>query len=79
MSKRKDIVKAYSIDHDGCYSNIVVSEVHRENVDNLHTTFFKFADAKRELLGNLKSIATEYNEAIKRIRMVSKQSIDGQD
>lgn len=77
--KRKDVVKAYSIDHDGCYSNIVVMNVHREHVDNLHTTFFKFADAKRELLGSLKSIATEYNEAIKRIRMVSKQTIDSQD
>ena len=77
--KRKDVVKAYSIDHDGCYSNIITHEVARDSVDNLHTTFFKFADAKRELVSNLKSIATEYNEAIKRIRMVSKQSIDGQD
>ena len=77
--KRNDVVKAYSIDHDGCYSNIITHEVARDSVDNLHTTFFKFADAKRELVSNLKSIATEYNEALKRIRMVSKQSIDGQD
>jgi hypothetical protein len=77
--KRKDVVKAYSIDHDGCYSNIVVGNVAREHVDNLHTTFFKFADAKRELVSNLKVIATEYNEAIKRIRMVSKQTVDSQD
>lgn len=76
MSKRNDVVKAYSIDHDGCYSNIVVMNVAREHVDNLHTTFFKFADAKRELLDNLKSVATEYNEAIKRIRMVSKEYVD---
>lgn len=59
--KRKDVVKAYSIDHDGCYSNIVVCNVAREHVDNLHTTFFKFADAKRELMSNLKSVANEYN------------------
>jgi hypothetical protein len=80
--KRKDwtkVVKAYSIDHDGCYSNIVVKMVAREHVDNLHTTFFKFADAKRELVSNLKSVATEYNEAIKRIRMVSKQTVDSQN
>ena len=77
--KRKDVVKAYSIDHDGCYSNIITHEVARDSVDNLHTTFFKFADAKRELVSNLKSIATEYNEALKRIRMVSKQSIDSQN
>jgi hypothetical protein len=77
--KRKDVIKAYSIDHDGCYSNIVVMDVHRENVDNLHTTFFKFADAKRELVSSLKSVATEYNEALKRIRMVSKQTVDSQN
>lgn len=77
--KRKDVVKAYSIDHDGCYSNIVVMNVHRENVDNLHTTFFKFADAKRELVSNLKSVANEYNEALKRIRMTSKQTVDSQN
>ena len=76
--KRKDVVKAYSIDHDGCYSNIITHEVARDSVDNLHTTFFKFADAKRELVSNLKSIATEYNEALKRIRMTSKQWVDGQ-
>ena len=77
--KRKDIIKAYSIDHDGCYSNIIVHNVARDSVDNLHTTFFKFADAKRELVSNLKSIATEYNEALKRIRMVSKQTVDSQN
>jgi uncharacterized coiled-coil DUF342 family protein len=77
--KRKDVVKAYSIDHDGCYSNIITHNVSREHVDNLHTTFFKFADAKRELVSNLKSVANEYNEALKRIRMVSKQTVDGQN
>jgi hypothetical protein len=77
--KRKDVIKAYSIDYDGCYSNIVVMDVHRENVDNLHTTFFKFADAKRELVSSLKSVAIEYNEALKRIRMVSKQTVDSQN
>ena len=79
MKKRNDVVKAYSIDHDGCYSNIVVGNVAREHVDNLHTTFFKFADAKRELVNNLKSVANEYNDALKRIRMVSKQTVDGQN
>ena len=77
--KRNDVVKAYSIDHDGCYSNIVVGNVAREHVDNLHTTFFKFADAKRELVNNLKSVANEYNDALKRIRMTSKQTVDGQN
>jgi uncharacterized coiled-coil DUF342 family protein len=79
MKKRNDVVKVYSIDHDGCYSNIVVMDVAREHVDNLHTTFFKFADAKRELVSNLKSVANEYNEALKRIRMVSKQTVDSQN
>jgi uncharacterized coiled-coil DUF342 family protein len=77
--KRKDVVKAYSINHDGCYSNIITHNVTREHVDNLHTTFFKFADAKRELVSNLKSVANEYNEALKRIRMISKQTIDSQN
>ncbi len=77
--KRNDVVKAYSIDHDGCYSNIVVGNVAREHVDNFHTTFFKFADAKRELVNNLKSVANEYNEALKRIRMTSKQTVDSQN
>ncbi len=79
MKKRNDVVKAYSIDHDGCYSNIVVMNVAREHVDNFHTTFFKFADAKRELVNNLKSVANEYNDALKRIRMVSKQTVDSQN
>jgi len=77
--KRKDIIKAYSIDHDGCYSNIITHNVAKEHVDNLHTTFFKFADAKRELVSSLKSVANEYNEALKRIRMVSKQTVDSQN
>jgi len=77
--KHKDIVKAYSIDHDGCYSNIITHNVARDSVDNLHTTFFKFADAKRELVNNLKSVANEYNDALKRIRMTSKQTVDSQN
>jgi len=79
MKKRNDVVKAYSIDHDGCYSNIITHNVSRDSVDNYHTTFFKFADAKRELVNNLKSVANEYNEALKRIRMTSKQTVDSQN
>ena len=75
IMKRKDVVKAYHIEHDGCYSNIVAINVPRELVDNYHTTFFKFADAKRELLSNLKSHVDEYTYAVKRIRAINNETV----
>ena len=73
MKQKK--VKAYHIEHDGCYSNIVVINTHKENVDNYHTTFFKLADAKRELLSSLKLHIDEYTYAAKRIRAINNETV----
>ena len=73
MKQKK--VKAYHIEHDGCYSNIVVINTHKEHVDNCHTTFFKLADAKRELLSSLKLHIDEYTYAVKRIRAINNETV----
>jgi hypothetical protein len=73
MKQKK--VKAYHIEHDGCYSNIVVINCHKEHVDNYHTTFFKLADAKRELLSSLKLHIDEYTYAAKRIRAINNETV----
>jgi hypothetical protein len=48
---------------------------HKEHVDNYHTTFFKLADAKRELLSSLKSHIDEYTYAVKRIRAINNETV----
>jgi thiamine pyrophosphokinase len=72
---KQKMVKAYHIEHDGCYSNIVMINTHKDHVDNYHTTFFKLADAKRELLNSLKYHIDQYTYAAKRIRAINNETV----
>ena len=57
---KSKIVKAYKADMDGFYSNIVIVEINKSNIDNQHTYFKSFNACKKYVVALLKDMMTQY-------------------
>jgi hypothetical protein len=57
---KNKIVKAYKADMDGFYSNIVIVEINKSNIDNQHTYFKSFNACKKYVVAYLKDMMTQY-------------------
>ena len=57
---KNKLVKAYKADMDGFYSNIVIVEINKSNIDNQHTYFKSFNACKKYVVAYLKDIMTQY-------------------
>jgi predicted AAA+ superfamily ATPase len=57
---KNKLVKAYKADMDGFYSNIVIVEINKSNIDNQHTYFKSFNACKKYVVAYLKDMMTQY-------------------
>ena len=57
---KNKLVKAYKADMDGFYSNIVIVEINKSNIDNQHTYFKSFNACKKYVVALLKDMMTQY-------------------
>jgi predicted AAA+ superfamily ATPase len=69
---KSKIVKAYKADMDGFYSNIVIVEINKSNIDNQHTYFKSFNACKKYVVALLKDMMTQYKNNYMEMKALKK-------
>jgi hypothetical protein len=69
---KNKIVKAYKADMDGFYSNIVIVEINKSNIDNQHTYFKSFNACKKYVVALLKDMMTQYKNNYMEMKALKK-------
>jgi predicted AAA+ superfamily ATPase len=69
---KNKLVKAYKADMDGFYSNIVIVEINKSNIDNQHTYFKSFNACKKYVVALLKDMMTQYKNNYMEMKALKK-------
>ena len=69
---KSKLVKAYKADMDGFYSNIVIVELHKANIDNQHTYFKSFNACKKYVVSQLKDMVDQYKKNLTEMKALKK-------